>query len=80
VSSRVEVFAAIESERDYQESLPRNTIKSQSPMEYLALIDRISRDMNDAWYENSGQPSMEFMRKIAAVAVRAMEEHGVVNR
>ena len=78
--NREEVYKAIDSERDYQTQLTRNEVKNQTPMEYLAIISRIVRDMEDSWYDKPGQPSMDYMRKIAATAVRAMEQHGVINR
>lgn len=45
-------------------------------MEHLAIIRRICRDMEDHWYDKPGQPPMDYMRKIAGVAVRCMEQHG----
>lgn len=73
---RNSVYVAIDSERDYQNTLARHQVPDQSPMEHLAIIRRIVRDMENAWYDLPGQPSMDFMRKIAATAVRCMEEHG----
>lgn len=73
--TRQEVYTAIDSERDYQDNLSRNTIKEQTPLEQLTLIRRIIRDAEDCWYDNPGQIPMDYMRKIAAVAVRSMEEH-----
>lgn len=80
MTTRQEVFDAINSERDYQDALSRNAVKDQQPLEQLAIIRRICRDMEDAWYENPGQPPMDFMRKIAATAVRCMEQHGAPKR
>jgi hypothetical protein len=74
--TRNEVYAAVDSERNYQENLPRSTEKVQAPLEHLTIIRRIVRDMEDSWYDNPGKADMNFMRKIAAVAVRAMEQHG----
>lgn len=79
-SSREEVYAAIDTEREYQNLLPRNTEKFQEPLEHLTIIKRIVRDMEDAWYDNPGPADMNFMRKIAGVAVRAMEQHGALER
>lgn len=79
-ATRQEVYAAIDTERDYQETLPRNDVKQQTQMEHLAIIERICRDMNNAWYDKAGQPSLDFMRKIAGVAVRCMEQHGAPRR
>lgn len=78
--TRKEVYEAIDSERDYQDSLPRNEVKEQTAMDQLALIRRIVRDMEDHWYDDPGFPTMDFMRKIAGVAVRSMEELGAPKR
>lgn len=77
---REDVYAAIDTERAYQENLPRNTVKEQTPMEHLTIIRRICRDMEDEWYDSPGQPPMDYMRKIAGVAVRCMEQHGAPPR
>lgn len=76
MTERADAFAAIDSERAYQDSLERNTEKVQAPLEHLTIIKRIVRDMEDAWYDLPGKADMNYMRKIAAVAVRAMEQHG----
>jgi hypothetical protein len=77
---RSEVYAAIDGERDYQNGLARNEVKDQRPMEHLAIIRQIVRDAEAHWYYKSGQLPLDFMRKIAAVAVRCMEEHGAPRR
>jgi len=74
------VYKAIDSERNYQNNLERNALKEQAPLEHLSLIKRVVRDMEDAFYDKPGQPSMDYMRKIAGIAVRCMEQHGVANR
>lgn len=74
------VYRAIDSERDYQENLARNEVKFQNPLEQLALIDVLSAKMKEEFYNKPGQPSTDFMRKIAGVAVRCMEQHGVAER
>lgn len=78
--SREDVYDAIDGERAYQDGLARNDVKQQTPMEHLAIIDRIVSDMKDCWYDRPGQPSMDFMRKIAGTAVRCMEQHGAPRR
>lgn len=84
---RAEVYAAIDSEREYQLGLTRKGVATQMsqgivtpPMAHLAIIRRIIRDMEDAYYDNAGPADMSFMRKIAAVAVRSMESHGAPHR
>jgi hypothetical protein len=79
-ASREEAYKAVDSEREYQQTLTRHDVKFQQPMEHLAIIKRIVRDMEDHWYDKAGQPPMDFMRKIAAVAVRCMEQHGAPHR
>lgn len=80
MATRAAVYDAIDSERNYQDNLARNDVKQQRPMEHLAIIQRICRDMEDAWYDKPGQPRMDFMRKIAGVAVRCMEQHDAPRR
>jgi hypothetical protein len=74
--AREAAYAALDSERDYQDHLERNQIKQQQPMEQLALIRKIVRDAEDHWYAQPGQLPMDFARKIGGVAVRMLEEHG----
>jgi hypothetical protein len=74
--AREAAYAAIDSERDYQDHLERNAIKVQRPMEQLALIRKIVRDAEDHWYAQPGQVPMDFARKIGGVATRMLEEHG----
>lgn len=74
--NRKYIYESIDSERKYQDNLDRNVIKNQTPLEHLSIIRKITRDMEDWFYNNPGQPPMDYMRKIAAVAVKCMEEHG----
>lgn len=89
VTTRQEVYAALDSERSYQQNLRRKGIltdgavgKIHTPMEHLATLRTIIRQMEDAFYSYSGsavpegKTAMDFMRKIGATAVRAMEQHG----
>lgn len=74
--SRAEVYAAIDSEREYQNTLARNDVKNQTVMEQMSLIRHILTQLDAAWYNEPGYPSMDYVRKIAGVAVRCLEEHG----
>ena len=85
VSPRNMAFDAINSERDYQESLVRNVVNRTgdptfSPIANLAIIEVICGDMKAEFYSNPGHPSMDYMRKIAATAVRTMESFGSPHR
>lgn len=75
-AARVAAYAALDSERDYQDSLERNAVTEQRPMEQFALIAKIIRDAEDHWYSQPGQVPMDFARKIGGVATRMLEEHG----
>ena len=78
--TRQEVYAAIDSERDYQESLVRNDVTDQRPLEQLALIEHVIAKIKADWYNNPGFADMNYFRKIAGIAVRCMEQHGAPKR
>lgn len=73
-------YQAIDSERAYQDNLARNDFKQQTPMEHLSIIQTIVDRARDWWYDQSGQLPIDYMRKIAGVAVRCMEQHGAPRR
>jgi hypothetical protein len=79
-TSRIDVFRAIDTERDYQESLTRNTENDQRPLEQLAIIEELCRRAKADWYDKPGPVDMNYVRKIAGVAVRCMEQHGAPTR
>lgn len=81
ISSRSQVYEAIDSERDYQDSLERNSVNREdhytfSPMTNLAIIEEICTRAKAEFYDKPGHPDPSYMRKIAATAVRAMESFG----
>ena len=80
MATRAEAYAAIDSEREYQQTLERNAVKEQRPMEQVALIRHMLRQLDSEWYSQPGQPSMGIIRKIGATCVRMMEEHGAPHR
>lgn len=78
-------YIAIDSERAYQDSLARNVVNQEgdatfSPMTNLAIIEEMCARMKSDFYDNPGHPSMDYMRKIAATAVRTMETFGAPKR
>lgn len=82
---RKTVYAAIDTERDYQESLTRNVANREgqdtfSPMANLAIIEELCSRMKAEFYDMPGEPDMAYMRKIAATAVRTMESFGAPER
>lgn len=76
MATREEVYAAIDTERDYQDNLERNQVRDQRPLEQLSLIRHIINQIDEEFYTVPGQPGMDKVRKIAGIAVRMLEEHG----
>jgi len=84
-ATRDEVYAAIDSERAYQNSLgadrrePREI--NHSVGDYLTMLRVYLNKADVAWTDNPGtDAAMNVIRKIAGIAVRAMEEHGAPQR
>ena len=82
---RADVYRVIDGEREYQEKLPGN--RSEDPKriravsEYLTMLDHYVRHAQDAWTTRAGiEVPLQDMRKIAALAVRCMEEWGALPR
>jgi hypothetical protein len=81
LEARKAAYEAVDTERDYQEELSRNAVNRTgdptfSPMTNLAIIEEICARMKSEFYEKPGHPPMDYMRKIAATAVRTMETFG----
>lgn len=79
-ASRAEVYVAIDTERNYQESLERNVIKDIRPLEHIAIIEEIIAQLKKDYYHKPGPVDLNYIRKIGATAVRIMEEHGAPKR
>lgn len=68
-----DIIKAIDSERVYQDRIHRR--HSHTPGEYILILRKVLDDAERVWYHNADQVMGE-IRQVAAVAVRAMEEHG----
>jgi hypothetical protein len=78
-ASRDEVYTAIDTERNYQEE--RWPFHKHSATEFLVFINHyVSKAMACASTENHNDNVLDGLRKIAALAVAAMEEHGAPPR
>jgi|SRR5579872_93183 len=75
---RNEVFAAINAERDYQDS--RHPGHSHTALEFLAFIEEYTREAINMYTHHNEKRALKNVRKIAALAVACMEENGVVYR
>ena len=88
MSTREEVYKAIDGERDYQDSLWAGDAGANgfsnplSSGEFLVLLDSYLRQAQDIWCrEPEPVPdTLAFVRKIAAIAVNCMEQHGAPKR
>lgn len=83
---RQEVYQVIDSERDYQEYLIKknNWDEDKSVGAFLTILRGYLRKAEDAWLSESDKeedrPSLAQIRKIAAVAVATIEQHGAPKR
>ncbi len=83
MTSRKEVYTVIDGEREYQNSLgsDRTDGANHSVGDYLTMMRTYFRKAEDAWTNKPGvEASLHEIRKIAAIAVRCMEEHGAPKR
>jgi hypothetical protein len=91
--TRQEAYEAIDSERDYQDSLREDRVAGTHNARFtevvlplpgeLTCIRTYLRKAEDSYTNNPGeapQETMEIIRKIAGMCVRTMEHHGVYNR
>lgn len=84
-TERLVAFEAINGERDYQDALGTNrrsqpASKPTVSAEILMLEEYVAR-ARDAWVNQPGDiPSLIEIRKVAAIAIRAMENHGSLTR
>lgn len=84
--SRAEVYSVIDGERDYQDAGKGNAKrhegqKAMSPGEFILCMEKCLSDARNVWYTpNGGTDSLPFIRKVAGLAVQAMELHGAPPR
>jgi hypothetical protein len=80
---REQIYAAIDGERDYQNALggDRTNGTQLGVSGCLTLLSTYLRKAQDAWTDNpSDTQALHEIRKLAAICVRAMEEHGAPER
>jgi len=82
------VFEVISQERNYQEFIiekdPNRCEQTEIPHsvgDYLTMLATYLRKAQDAWTNHGGvQGSLHEIRKIGAIAVHCMEDHGAPPR
>lgn len=82
---RVQAFVALDGEREYQESLHKDTNQEQLsiPGELALLkvyLDKAFVAYADTFGDPGEKPTMNVVRKICGIALRCMENHGSVMR
>lgn len=84
--ARIDAMVAVLEERAYQERRrpqPAHSHEVESYLVYMRHYLRRAEDLTsitDCTHDLNKQKVMEEIRKIAALAVAAMEQHGVVHR
>ena len=86
-ATRAEVYAALDSEREYQDQIwPERDIPDQPNNltigEFLVLIGVYLRKAEEEWAVEPKPElnTLEVVRKIGGIAVNCMEQHGAPHR
>lgn len=84
---RADVYAAIDGERDYQDRMTANPnrpdmIEDLNIAGMLLAMERCLQQAREDWYYDSTpyQDTMEMIRKVAGLAVKAGEQYGMPPR
>lgn len=80
--SRKEVYAAIDTERDYQDAMTASAerpdmIANLSPGDHILAMEAILAEARREWYFGSAPHpgASEYIRKVTALGVRFMEKN-----
>ena len=82
-TARSVVYAAINTERAYQDELPpsRTDGSDKTVGDYITMMGAYYDRALQAWASHPGpEQALEVMRKLAAIAVHCMEDHGAPER
>lgn len=81
-ATRQEVYAAIDTERQYQDAGVGNAKRHEAmppmtPGEHILCIEKVLNDAREAWYKpDGGVHCLPHLRKAAALSVQCMERYG----
>lgn len=81
-ASRIEVFAAINTERAYQDAQRGNAKRHEgqppmTPGEFILCMEKCLADARAAWYRpDGGNGCLPDIRKVTALGVQCMELYG----
>lgn len=82
MSGRLDIFAAVAREREYQDK-KWGCVEAHPHTvgEWLLIMEAELNEAKQAWCKNGGDISaLEEMLQVVAVGVAAMEQHGVIER
>jgi len=82
-ATRQEVYAALDTERLYQDQLPatRSDGAPRTVADYITMLSHYQAEAIRAWTTNPGDAeALEVIRKIGGIAVHCMEDHGAPPR
>lgn len=82
---RKEVYAAIDAEREYQNKWDRcESEGNHSTLEFSAIMEDYLHELRHLQARNAGESveleSLHIMRKVTALGVACMEQHGAPTR
>lgn len=83
---REQAYKALDSERDYQDAQRGNAKRHEgmpqmTPGEFLLCMEKCLADARAAWYApNGGVACLDHVRKVSALGVNCMENHGAPER
>lgn len=83
MATRQEVYAALDTERVYQDKLgsDRTDGSNHTVGDYIVMLQHYQQKLVAAWTENAGvERALDIVRKIGGIAVHCMEEHGAIPR
>jgi len=85
-ATRQQVYAAVDSERDYQDAQRGNAKRHEgqppmTPGEYILCMEKCLADARVAWYApDGGVACLDFVRKVTALGAACMELYGAPTR
>ena len=81
---REQVYTKIDAERNYQDSLSTQHLGKPTIEGELLMLQEYINKARIAWTDNfednDEEPARHFIRKIAGIAVRCLENHGCPER
>ena len=71
---RADIFSAIVAERDAQDKVWADRTQYSRSAPHIIILQGQMRKLEDEWYSSKRDALLDRFKKIAAIAVRALEE------